>query len=359
MVAVNHVRKERSPFSDSHKSNLVFPEARDDRSRSRSSVKSRSDRFHRSSEWHRSRSPDDSRSSRDGHRGERNTWKLYDTSNYTAEFWERRRNMRERAGETSNHIIWPPSPEKQDSDEETADGGEAGMVPEGPEPKPPENEGTGSDTSVREGRHKKNSHRDHRNKKRKGKSSRHRDKKREKRHRTKRESSSSSDSESQVDSDDEQKQFIRQMKAKKREIERRRAQEEEEIGFIGPVLPVADHSSLLPLDYGRALLPGEGAAMAAYIAEGKRIPRRGEIGLTSDEIEKFECQGYVMSGSRHRRMEAVRLRKENQIYSADEKRALEHFNYAERAKREAKLQAQFKALIKRKLEDKQSSSTTT
>ena len=38
--------------------------------------------------------------------------------------------------------------------------------------------------------------------------------------------------------------------------------------------------------------------MAAYIAEGKRIPRRGEIGLTSDEIQAYEKIGYVMSGSR-------------------------------------------------------------
>ena len=51
--------------------------------------------------------------------------------------------------------------------------------------------------------------------------------------------------------------------------------------------------------YGRALLPGEGAAMAAYIAEGKRIPRRGEIGLTPDEISAYEDTGYVMSGSRY------------------------------------------------------------
>ena len=28
--------------------------------------------------------------------------------------------------------------------------------------------------------------------------------------------------------------------------------------------------------------------MAAYIAEGKRIPRRGEIGLTSEEITAYE-----------------------------------------------------------------------
>lgn len=36
-------------------------------------------------------------------------------------------------------------------------------------------------------------------------------------------------------------------------------------------------------------------------------------------------------------MEAVRLRKENQIYSADEKRALANFNHEERSKREKKI----------------------
>lgn len=38
--------------------------------------------------------------------------------------------------------------------------------------------------------------------------------------------------------------------------------------------------------------------MAEYVKAGKRIPRRGEIGLTSDEIADFEKSGYVMSGSR-------------------------------------------------------------
>ncbi|KAF8635087.1 hypothetical protein AX17_004036 [Amanita inopinata Kibby_2008] len=50
--------------------------------------------------------------------------------------------------------------------------------------------------------------------------------------------------------------------------------------------------------YGGALLRGEGSAMAAFLKEGgteARIPRRGEIGLTSDEIAKFEDVGYVMS----------------------------------------------------------------
>lgn len=48
--------------------------------------------------------------------------------------------------------------------------------------------------------------------------------------------------------------------------------------------------------------------MAAFAADGQRIPRRGEIGLTSEEIDKYEASGYVMSGSRHRRMNAVRMR---------------------------------------------------
>ena len=69
------------------------------------------------------------------------------------------------------------------------------------------------------------------------------------------------------------------------------------------------------------MLPGEGKAIASYISEGKRIPRRGEIGLTSEEIDSFEkigfffilkqkimnnCLGFVMSGSRHSIMNAVR-----------------------------------------------------
>ena len=94
---------------------------------------------------------------------------------------------------------------------------------------------------------------------------------------------------------------------------------------------------------------GEGAAMAAYIADGKRIPRRGEIGLTSNEITKYEDEGWVMSGSRHRRMEAVRLRKENQIYSADEKRALATFSKEERQKRENKILGQFREMVHDKL----------
>lgn len=89
--------------------------------------------------------------------------------------------------------------------------------------------------------------------------------------------------------------------------------------------------------------------MAAYVADGKRIPRRGEIGLSSSEISKYEEDGWVMSGSRHRRMEAVRLRKENQIYSAEEKRALAMFSKEERQKRENKILGEFRELVTEKL----------
>lgn len=95
-------------------------------------------------------------------------------------------------------------------------------------------------------------------------------------------------------------------------------------------------SSLIPLSnsYGGALLKGEGSAMAAFVAEGERIPRRGEIGMESEEIERFEQIGYVMSGSRHRRMNAVRVRKENQVISAEEKRGILKMQAEEKAKRE-------------------------
>eukprot|EP01063_Lacrimia_lanifica_P010456 TRINITY_DN1717_c0_g1_i2.p1 TRINITY_DN1717_c0_g1~~TRINITY_DN1717_c0_g1_i2.p1 ORF type:complete len:362 (+),score=222.85 TRINITY_DN1717_c0_g1_i2:157-1086(+) len=75
------------------------------------------------------------------------------------------------------------------------------------------------------------------------------------------------------------------------------------------------------VDYGKGLLAGEGEAMAEFAQADQRIPRRGEIGYTMENIEGFENMGFVMSGARHGRMNAVRQRKEAQVYSAEEKRA--------------------------------------
>ena len=103
--------------------------------------------------------------------------------------------------------------------------------------------------------------------------------------------------------------------------------------------------------YGGALLRGEGSAMAAFLQEGTeaRIPRRGEIGLTSEEIAQFEDVGYVMSGSRHRRMNAVRIRKENQVISAEEKRGILKLQKEERTRREAILREEFSELVNERL----------
>lgn len=127
----------------------------------------------------------------------------------------------------------------------------------------------------------------------------------------------------------------------------RKAQEEED-KVVGPV-PLLPSEPGFQADYGTHLRPGEGSAMAAYVQQGKRIPRRGEVGLGADEIERFEKAGYVMSGSRHARMNAVRIRKENQVYTAEEKAALAMFNFEENKRKEAKILEDMRRLVDRTL----------
>ena len=100
-------------------------------------------------------------------------------------------------------------------------------------------------------------------------------------------------------------------------------------------------------------MPGEGTAMAGFVASGQRIPRRGEIGLESAEITRFESAGYVMSGSRHHLMNAVRMRKENQVISAEEKRMISQMAIEERIKREEEIVKTFKSMVDEKLKEKQ------
>jgi len=182
--------------------------------------------------------------------------------------------------------------------------------------------------------------------KKKKKKSKKSKKKKSKKSKKKKKKSSSSES---SDSDDEDCWVEKDVMLS---VAERRAKEDEseEEQIIGPQLPQKVQLSKKDIrDSSTQLLKGEGEAMAAYIAEGKRIPRRGEIGLTSEEITAYEEDGWVMSGSRHRRMEAVRLRKENQIYSADEKRALAMFSKEERVKRENKILGQFRDMVQDKL----------
>ncbi len=59
-----------------------------------------------------------------------------------------------------------------------------------------------------------------------------------------------------------------------------------------------------------------------------------------------------MSGSRHQRMNAIRIRKENQVYSAEEKRALALINFEEKQQRENNIMAEFRQMLTEKLTKK-------
>ncbi|MEN2497929.1 MAG: hypothetical protein MHMPM18_002259 [Marteilia pararefringens] len=120
--------------------------------------------------------------------------------------------------------------------------------------------------------------------------------------------------------------------------------------MVGPVNLNAETLLSGKYKFGSNLGHGEGEAMASYVAEGKRIPRRGEIGLESEQIAHFESVGYVMSASRHSRMEAVRIRKENQIYSVEAERAKEAEKRLEREKREQQTLSNFRMNLQKKKE---------
>jgi len=76
-------------------------------------------------------------------------------------------------------------------------------------------------------------------------------------------------------------------------------EESDDDDMIGPKPAMDTRTELRVQEYGDGLMPGEGKAMATYVALGQRIPRRGEVGLTSGEITNYEDLGYVMSGSRY------------------------------------------------------------
>ncbi|CAI9116224.1 OLC1v1017320C1 [Oldenlandia corymbosa var. corymbosa] len=77
------------------------------------------------------------------------------------------------------------------------------------------------------------------------------------------------------------------------------------------------------------------------------VERGRDRALRPEEITNFERQGYVMSGDRHKLMTAVRTRKENQVYSAEDKRALAMFNFEEKAKWEQRVMASLRRLVQR------------
>ncbi len=147
--------------------------------------------------------------------------------------------------------------------------------------------------------------------------------------------------------------YIRQIEEElKADLERQKL-EEDENAMVGPEPLYTYESSGLGVstEYGQNLRPGEGTAMAAYVQQGQRIPRRGEVGLDATEIDQFERAGYVMSGNRNAKMNAIRMRKENQVYSAEEKAALAMLNFEEQKKKEAQIIDDMKRLVEKTVND--------
>jgi len=125
-----------------------------------------------------------------------------------------------------------------------------------------------------------------------------------------------------------------------------KSDEDDEEPLIGPQpLHLNTSNAAQRTSYGTDLLPGEGAAIASYIQQGQRIPRRGEIGLSTDKIESYERAGYVMSGSRNFRINAVRIRKEEQVKSVEERRAAAREKLEERVRKEAEIVGQFREMV--------------
>ncbi|KRX87065.1 Uncharacterized protein T4E_627 [Trichinella pseudospiralis] len=138
------------------------------------------------------------------------------------------------------------------------------------------------------------------------------------------------------DSDENDVEWIEVTKESLMNKKENKSKSSDEEDVVGPLPSTSDAGGDIAkrVDYGRNLLPGEGAAMAAYVAEGKRIPRRGEIGLTSEEIQKFEETSANGSYS----------------FAAEEKRMLSMFSKEERSKKENIILSQFRELIAKKME---------
>ena len=57
----------------------------------------------------------------------------------------------------------------------------------------------------------------------------------------------------------------------------------------------------------------EGVNFAEHMRDGKRIPLRGQEGMSLDQIESFERAGYRMSGYNKRQTEARKMRAERKV----------------------------------------------
>eukprot|EP01029_Cantina_marsupialis_P029096 TRINITY_DN779790_c0_g1_i1.p1 TRINITY_DN779790_c0_g1~~TRINITY_DN779790_c0_g1_i1.p1 ORF type:complete len:235 (+),score=95.59 TRINITY_DN779790_c0_g1_i1:103-807(+) len=120
---------------------------------------------------------------------------------------------------------------------------------------------------------------------------------------------------------------------------------------VGPRVPEEMSKSAFSagVDYGNNMLKGEAAAIAQFVQRGMRVPRRGEVGWTGEEIDSLEKLGYCMSGNRNKMMNAVRERKEAQVETAEEKKQLILSMIEAEEKKENDTIDQFRAIIQEKI----------
>ncbi|KAJ2161691.1 hypothetical protein GGF46_001284 [Coemansia sp. RSA 552] len=131
-------------------------------------------------------------------------------------------------------------------------------------------------------------------------------------------------------------------------VSRERSGGEESDQEVGPV-PSREHvPPLWERSRGGSSVPGEGPSSSSSRA-GERLLGRGEFGLDHGRIERLEGAGYVMSGNRHRRANpAVRVPKDGQAITADEKRQILMQNQEERQKKETQVIAEFREMLSKK-----------
>lgn len=93
--------------------------------------------------------------------------------------------------------------------------------------------------------------------------------------------------------------------------------------------------------------------MRSYVEAGQRIPRRGEIGLDQAKIMQYEASGFVMSGSRNARMNAVRVRKETQVLNAQDKLEQIKTRKEEAERKEGEIISQFREMVQERLAEEE------
>eukprot|EP00388_Colpodella_angusta_P016698 GDKJ01041359.1.p1 GENE.GDKJ01041359.1~~GDKJ01041359.1.p1 ORF type:complete len:279 (-),score=44.48 GDKJ01041359.1:238-1074(-) len=100
----------------------------------------------------------------------------------------------------------------------------------------------------------------------------------------------------------------------------------------------------------QGLFKGEAEGMAAFARDGKRIPRRGEIGMDASQIEKLENIGYVMSGNRNKRMNAIRIEKEQKVLNLEKDRIASLQKIEQKFMKEHEQLAEFREILSKQNE---------